>query len=155
MNMATKVEGFLQQSGLEYDTLTHEHSHSSLHTAHAAHIPEEQLAKSVILEDDLGYVMAVIPASSHVKLRELNKLLHRNMGLTTETNLAELFNDCEAGAIPPLGQAYGLQTIVDNKLDACSDVYFESGNHEELVHMRGDAFSQLMKKADHASICRH
>lgn len=155
MNMATKVEETLQQSGLDYDTLSHVHTHSSLHTAHAAHIPEEQLAKSVVLEDDLGYVVAVIPANSHVKIRELNKLLNRSMGLTTEANIASLFSDCETGAIPPLGLAYGLQTIVDNDLDECSDVYFESGNHEELVHMRGDAFSQLMKKADYASICRH
>ncbi len=99
--------------------------------------------------------MAVIPADSHVKIRELNKILNRNMGLATENEIPDLFTDCEPGAIPPVGQAYGMQTIVDNNLDACSDIYFESGNHEQLVHMNGVTFRQLMKNARYASICRH
>ena len=155
MKIAKTLEGYLAESGLEYDTLTHNHSQTSLNTAHAAHIPEEQLAKPVILVDDLGFVMAVIPANSHVKIRELNKLLKRNMGLATETELPELFSDCEPGAIPPVGEAYGVQTIVDNDLDESSDIYFEAGNHEALVHMHGDAFSQLMKHSQYGSICRH
>lgn len=155
MEMSKTLVGFLEKSGLEYDTLSHSHSQTSLNSAHAAHIPEEQLAKPVILEDDLGYVMAVIPANSHVKIRELNKLLKRNMGLATESELPDLFADCELGAIPPVGLAYGVQTIVDNDLDETNDIYFEAGNHEALIHMRGDAFSQLMKNAEYGAICRH
>ena len=155
MEMAKTLEGFLDMNGVEYDMLMHHHTDSSINSAHAAHIPESQLAKPVILEDVQGYVMAVIPADSHIKIRELNRLLDRNMGLATENEIPDLFKDCEPGAIPPVGQAYGMQTIVDNNLDACSDIYFESGNHEELVHMNGAAFRQLMKNAQYASICRH
>ena len=155
MEMAKTLEGFLDKNGVEYDILMHRHTDSSINSAHAAHIPEGQLAKPVILEDDQGYLMAVIPADSHVKIREINRLLGRNMGLATENEIPALFTDCEPGAIPPVGQAYGMQTIVDNDLDACSDIYFESGNHEQLIHINGVTFVQLMKVARHASICRH
>ncbi len=155
MEMAKRLEDFLEQNGVEYEMLRHRHTDSSINSAHAAHIPEAQLAKPVILEDAQGYVMAVIPANSHIKIRELNRLLDRNMGLATENEIPDLFTDCEPGAIPPVGQAYGMQTIVDNNLDKFSDIYFESGNHEQLVHMNGATFRQLMKNARHASICRH
>jgi Ala-tRNA(Pro) deacylase len=155
MEMAKRLEDFLKQNGVEYEMVMHRHTDSSINSAHAAHILEAQLAKPVILEDAQGYVMAVIPADSHIKIRELNRLLDRNMGLATENEIPDLFTDCEPGAIPPVGQAYDMQTIVDNNLDACSDIYFESGNHEQLVHMNGATFRQLMKNAQHASICRH
>lgn len=155
MEMAKTLKSFLEMNGVEYDVLMHRHTDSSVNSAHAAHIPEGQLAKPVILEDDKGYLMVVIPADNHVKIGEINRLLDRNMGLATEDEIPALFTDCEPGAIPPVGQAYGLQTIVDNDLDACSDIYFETGNHEQLVHLNGDAFRQLMKVARHASVCRH
>ncbi|MEN8213445.1 MAG: YbaK/EbsC family protein [Pseudomonadota bacterium] len=155
MEMAKTLKNFLEQQGVEYELLMHRHTDSSVNSAHAAHVPESQLAKPVILEDMQGYVMAVIPADHHVKIGELNRLLDRNMGLATESEIPDLFTDCEPGAVPPVGQAYGMQTIVDNSLDACSDIYFESGNHEQLVHMDGVAFGQLMKNARHASICSH
>lgn len=155
MKMAKTLEGFLDKNGVEYDMLMHRHTDSSINSAQAAHIPEGQLAKPVILEDSQGYLMAVIPANSHVKIREINRLLGRNMGLATENEIPALFTDCEPGAIPPVGQAYGMQTIVDNDLDVCSDIYFESGNHEQLIHLNGVTFRQLMTVARHASICRH
>ena len=33
--------------------------------------------------------------------------------------------DCEPGAVPPLGAAYGLDVVVDDSLTDHSDVYFE------------------------------
>jgi Ala-tRNA(Pro) deacylase len=99
--------------------------------------------------------MAVIPANAHVKIAELNRLLDRKMGLATEVELLPLFSDCELGAIPPIGQAYGIETIVDEGLDGCRDIYFESGNHTDLIHMKGKAFQELMIETRHAPICVH
>ena len=77
------------------------------------------------------------------------------MGLATETELADLFTDCEPGAIPPIGEAYGMTTVVDNNLDDCNDVYIEAGNHTDLLHISGNAFRQLVEHSRHASICVH
>jgi len=155
MTMATTLAQFLAQQGIDYDILPHRYTDTSLNSAQTAGIPANQMVKSVVLEDQLGYLMAVVPATEHVKIRELNKLLHRNVGLATEAELRELFSDCQLGAIPPVGQAYGLTTVVDNSLDQCQDIYFEAGDHEELIHIKGDDFRQLMKDAPHAPICMH
>jgi Ala-tRNA(Pro) deacylase len=155
MEISSTLECFLNEKGIAYSRLHHHHSSSSLSTAQEARVPGNEMAKPVILEDEQGYVMAVIPATRQLKIRELNRLLNRNLGLATEPELRTLFKDCELGAIPPVGQAYGLPTIVDSSLNDCCDIYLESGNHEDVIHVRDTEFRKLMRDARQASICLH
>jgi len=155
MEMASTLIKYLADNNLSYDKLSHPHTVTTLATARATRVPINAMAKSVILEDELGYVMAVVPASQHVKIREINVLLDRNLGLATESELRHLFIDCELGAIPPIGEAYGIQTVVDYSLDDCEDVYFEAGNHEDVIHVNCSTFNELMKNSEHAVLCMH
>ena len=68
----------------------------------------DQLAKGVVLEDDKGYVMAVVPSTHKIDMTILDRYLGRNLELATETELCQLFHDCEVGAIPPIGSALWL-----------------------------------------------
>jgi Ala-tRNA(Pro) deacylase len=57
--------------------------------------------------------------------------------------------------VPGLGQAYGLDVLVDDALLTQDDVYFEAGSHADLVHMTGEMFRGLMRSADHGEISKH
>jgi len=102
MAIAKTVKWFLDSHNLSYEVIQHPHTSSSEETADAAYIWGDQLAKSVVLEDERGYVMAVLPASRRVDLKKLRRKMHRKLELATETELGEIFRDCEIGAIPPL-----------------------------------------------------
>jgi Ala-tRNA(Pro) deacylase len=154
MAIAITLQEFLDKSGIEYDVLPHVHTETSLDTAQTTHISPEQVAKSVILEDEDGYLMAVIPASHHIELGQLSRQLQRRLGLATEDELASLFSDCDLGAIPPIGEAYQMEVIMDDSLEKCPDIYFEAGDHTDLIHVRGPAFRQLMQHARHGHFCR-
>jgi Ala-tRNA(Pro) deacylase len=148
MAIAIAVEDYMARHGLTtYDIIRHPQSHFSMETAELAHVPGECLAKSVILEDDDGYLMMVLPSTRHVKLGALSRDLQRQLRLATELELAQLFKDCEPGAIPPVGEAYGLETLIDESLADKPDVYFEAGNHQELIHVDGDSFMRMMASA--------
>ncbi len=149
MAIAMTVSSFLEQEGVDYDIVSHTHTASSAETAQAAHIPREQLAKSVILEDESGYIMAVLPATHRLKIGELNKLVQRKLGLATEPELGHLFADCDVGAVPAVGQAYKIETVWDETLGQMPDIYFEGGDHEQLVHMSGSQFRVLMHNTRH------
>jgi len=69
------------------------------------------------------------------------------LSLAHEDGVREVFRDCDHGAIPPVGMAYGTQTWLDDSLLAHADVYFEAGDHQELVHMSTDQFMELMADA--------
>lgn len=153
MAIGITLKKYLADNGIAYDILSHSHTSSSMNTAQSAHISGKNLAKSVILEDDDGYVMAVIPANEHLKFRKVNHALHRKMGMAIESELETLFTDCELGAIPAVGSAYSIDSIIDDRLADCADIYFEAGDHEELIHMKGSSYRKLMKDSQYAVIC--
>jgi Ala-tRNA(Pro) deacylase len=155
MSIAASVQTYLDREGMSYDTLHHAPTRDSMHSAQAAHIPGDRLAKCVVLEDDRGFLMAVIPATHKVDLGALHRMLDRNLGLATDRELMELFRDCEPGAVPPLGLAYGIETILDERLADPPDIYFEAGDHTALVHMQGSEFLRMMSSVPRARISYH
>jgi Ala-tRNA(Pro) deacylase len=155
MGMAAKLETYLQRMGVDYELLEHPYSNTSMMTAQQAHIHGDQLAKGVVLEDEQGYLMAVIPSTHRLQLGVLHNMMHRRLGLATERELGALFEDCDLGAVPAAGDAYGIQMIVDDSLSRQPDVYFEAGDHTVLVHMGEHEFHMLMANAEHGEISRH
>jgi len=155
MNISNKLKEFLDNNGAFYEILPHHYTESSMDTAQTARIPGDNIAKSVILEDDNGYLMAVIPATHHVQLGQLGHQLNRHLGLATEQELSRLFSDCEVGAIPPIGQAYGMEVVMEDCLANCSDIYFEAGDHTDLIHMSGKDFQKIMRNAAHGQFSQH
>jgi Ala-tRNA(Pro) deacylase len=155
VTIAASVEGYLAREGVGYGTILHEPTRDSSHSAQAAHIPGDRLAKCVMLADDQGYLMAVIPATHKVDLGALHRALNRNLGLATDRELVELFKDCEPGALPPLGRAYGIDAIIDESLVDSPDIYFEAGDHRALVHLDGSDFQKVMGNVLRGRISHH
>jgi Ala-tRNA(Pro) deacylase len=149
MAVAETVQQFLEQHTVEYDLVPHPHTGSSHETAEAAHVSEDHIAKAVIVRDASGYAMVVVPGGNWVEVEHLRKELNRDLHLASEDELAGLFDDCEPGAVPPLGPAYGLETFLDETLASLADVYFESGDHEQLVHVAGSDFRTLLGGVRH------
>lgn len=147
MSIAKTVIDCLQRDRVSYDVLSHPHTVSALEAAESVSIPADRLAKAVMLRDKRGYVMAVVPASRYVSVKALSRKLRRTLALAQEEVLAPVFKDCARGAIPPLGPAYGIQTMVDDSLVGQPEVYFEAGDHEELIRVSGDQFVALLKQA--------
>lgn len=108
MSMSPTLQDCLRSKGSRYEVVRHPYSHSSIETAAAAHIPGDRLAKTVLLEDEHGYVAAVLPSTYAVQLSELWSKTGRRLALATEVELRELFKDCDVGALPPICMAYGM-----------------------------------------------
>lgn len=155
MALAKTVEHYLDDNNVSYDLLPHSRTSTSIKTASAAHVPAHQIAKGVMLEDEAGYVMAVLPADRRVHLGAVREQLGRRMGLATEPELGPMFKDCAPGAVPPVGEAYGIETVLDDELAEGGDVYFEAGDHEELVHLERESFLILHGQARRGHFSRN
>lgn len=154
MAIASTVRQYLDAAGIHYDVVEHPYTASSMQTAAAAHVPGDHVAKGVVLEDDQGCIVAVIPATHYVELGRLDESLHRHLRFAPEDKIASLFRDCEVGAVPAVGEAYGYKTIWDDSLVQSGEVYFEAGDHTDLVHIKGSDLQQMLAKADHGRISR-
>ncbi len=155
MAIALTLKQYLEHCNIDYDVVRHKPTSNSMDTAAVAHVPGDRLIKSVILKDDTGFLMAVLPSTYHVKLGALDRQLRRHLGLVTEDELGELFSDCELGAIPPVGNAYHVDTIIDKRVMDHSDIYFEAGDHTQLIRMNSESFKRLMVDATQGEFTQH
>ena len=138
MAISRTLHDFLAARHSQYEVLPHPRTAASGATAQAAHVPGRRFAKAVVVEDDTGYTLAVLPSTHHVSLTELGAALERRpLRLANETELAPLFNDCALGALPALGAAFQLPTVIENELDEQPDIYFEAGNVDGRVKRVG------------------
>jgi Ala-tRNA(Pro) deacylase len=154
MAMAMSLRAYLESHPLHYSVVSHDYTESSQRAAAAAHQTGHKVAKSVLLKDEQGYLLAVLPATHRLHLGELHHLLDRRLGLATEAEVGALFGDCAVGAIPPAGTLYQVETIVDETLLAQDDIYFEAGDHEQLIHMNRQDFTKLLGNAMRARFSR-
>lgn len=145
--MSISLHDYLDSIDSSYRVITHDKSLSSAHTASTSHISGKKLAKGVLLRSDNGYLLAVIPSNRKVDLSKISHITHQRLGLATEEDITEIFNDCDPGAIPPIGQAYGLDMLVDDRLIDSDDLYCEGGDHESLIHISSNEFRYVMQGA--------
>ena len=155
MAIAPTFQKYLATKNVLYDIVAHEPTMSSMRTAEACRISGDRIAKGVVLRDEYGYVLAILPASHHIRLDDLRTQLGLDVELAAEYEIEELFDDCLPGAIPPAGECYGLDTMIDDSIEELPEVYLEGGDHETLVHMSHAQFASLTATARHGCFSVH
>jgi Ala-tRNA(Pro) deacylase len=155
MTIASKLKEHLTKAGVSYEVITHAETPSSSRTAQAAHVPGDRLAKAVLLRDDQGWLLAVVPSTHRVDLDLIRAATSRQVELATEEQIGQVFSDCQVGAVPPIGAAYGLATLLDEALANQPEVYLEAGDHTRVVRVSGVDFAKLMSGAQTGSFGHH
>jgi len=153
MTIAATLKRFLDDRGIAYQVMTHAPTSSAIETAAVTHVSGNRIAKAVLLTDDHDmFIMAVLPANHHLELRALCDRLGVKLRFAREAEMVKVLADCELGAIPAMGPAYGLRVVWDDALKSAGDVYFEGGDHMSLVRISGPDFMKIMGNAEHGVI---
>ncbi|WCE28652.1 aminoacyl-tRNA deacylase [Vibrio sp. SCSIO 43137] len=148
MTMSTRLDHYLAKHHIPYKTVEHSHSNSSIHSAVVSRIPAMNVAKGIVLEDHEGrHLMAVLPANAKISFTALNEELHANFHMVKEREVYRFFEDCENGAVPPIGGAYHMAMVCDDSLMELDNVYLEAGDHETLIKLDQQAFRKLMSNS--------
>src|SRR5215469_11567807 len=149
MSIAPTLQRYLTAENIEYDVIPHDPTVSSARTAEACRISGDRLAKAIVLRINAGYMLAVLPASHHLRLSDLKDQLGVNVEMAEEPEIDPLFPDCAHGAVPPLGHCYALPLIVDDSFEAQPEIYIEACDHETLLRISHEQFARLMVNARH------
>jgi Ala-tRNA(Pro) deacylase len=151
MSIAPTLQRYLEAESIQYDVIVHEPTMSSTRTAEACRISGNCLAKGIVLRrGSSDYVLAVLPASHHIHLADLRKQLGDDIQMAKEAEIDPLFPDCAHGAVPAVGQCYGLPLVIDDNLEMLPQVYMEAGDHQTLIRMDHSQFAHLTAGAPHA-----
>jgi len=146
MAILKKLEEMLEQSKVRFEIFEHPLAYTAQEIVAGQHIPGNQLAKVVVLEVDGALVMAVIAGNHKISLDTARVSLGTSrVRLAREDEFTAHFPDCEAGAMPPFGNLFGLRVIVDPALAKDEFIYFNAGNHVQTMRLRYQDFLALVK----------
>ena len=146
MAIVERLEGVLKKNNIPYKTIKHQEAYTAQEIAAAMHVPGQDLAKVVMVKAKDRYIMAVVPASWRIDFRKFKDVLHeKDVRLATEEEFKTVFPDCEAGAEPPFGNLYNIETYVDKSLAEDKHIFFNAGNHYETVVMDYTDYDKVVR----------
>lgn len=139
---------YLQRNNVAFQVIDHELTFTAHQTALAAHVPDSELAKAVIVKVDSQFWMTVCRADARVSESALRQTLAaKHVQLAHEDDLTQLFPDCQIGAMPPFGNLYGLPVILDEELARDEEIVFNACSHTKAVRMKFADFKRLVHPA--------
>jgi Ala-tRNA(Pro) deacylase len=146
MPMNARVQSLLEGSHVPYEVLAHPLAFTAQGVAHASHVSGWQMAKVVLVRPSSGPpLMAVLPAACRLDLRHFEEVSgSQRLALVSESEMHDVFPDCETGAMPPFGNLYGLPVFVDAHLAREKQLVFQAGNHREAVRVCYADFERLV-----------
>jgi len=140
-----KLREFLDQNDVKYVSISHSPAYTAQEIAASAHVPGQELAKTVMVKLDGAMAMAVLPASFKVDLDQLRAAAGADVvELATEDEFKGLFPGCEPGAMPPFGNLWNMPVFACETLADDVEIAFNAGSHTELVRLLFDDFARLV-----------
>ena len=129
------ITEFLDATGIAYEVVEHEPTMSATAEARETHRPQEQVAKTLVLQDGGGYALAVVPASERLDIHKLRVLLGatKSLRLATEAEIARDFPTLEVGAAPPFGPMLPRAEVIDRRLLEEDRIVCAGGDHRHSV----------------------
>ena len=103
MAVAPTVQKYLKDRNIEYEAIPHQATTTSSRTAEVCGVSGNCLAKGIVLRTGQGYMLAVVPASHHLRLAEVATQLGKGVGLAAEEEIERLL------AIAP---RYGIEILL-------------------------------------------
>lgn len=145
----------LARQQVSYEVIPHQRTQSAGEEAAAVGVAPTEVAKTLILATDEGFVRAVVPGSERLDLTKARALVGggKHTRLATEAELAGSYPMFELGAVPPFGGPTGDRVIVDAQLPEHEFVVLDAGSHSESVRMRTSDLLNLAG-AEIADLCR-
>lgn len=146
---------WLESRGIEHEVHEHTLAYTAMETARAEGVDPHSFAKVVGIETDDGRrVLLVVDATDHVSLTKASRELEtRHVRLLEEAELTQLAPGCDAGAIPAVGELFGVPMLADFAVRDDRDISFNAGTHRYSVRVDRAAWEKAtgVKYADLAS----
>jgi Ala-tRNA(Pro) deacylase len=135
----------LELRGIRFEELHHPEVYTAQEVAQREHFSGHRVAKVVVVMVDGQPFELILPASRHVNLEAVRKVLNAGeVRLATEEEMRQFFTDCEVGAIPALRYWEKVGVLMDRSLDVEGDILFQAGTHRDAVRLRFGDWYELV-----------
>jgi len=137
MAIHERVKEYLDRSGVSYEPFSHPKVFSCIEEAQALGIDAGEIAKTLVVKIKDKRALVVLPGSLRLDIRKLKDITESGqVRLLTEDEMGTEFPEFEIGAIPPLGELFGLLVYLDRRLLDHETIIFTGGTHTDSIKMK-------------------
>jgi Ala-tRNA(Pro) deacylase len=126
-----------------FEPLPHPPAFSANKLAKYLRVSGSQVAKAVLLYGSEGFLLAILPATHRIDVKQLGEALGSSVRLATAQEIAWIFRDCEWGVVPPFGALYGLRTVLEDSISPDATMVFETQTHVEAIRLKCGDYERL------------
>ena len=145
-----RVQQTLREAGVPFAVLEHAPVSTSEEAARVRGTPLEEGAKALVMRAGDRDVHLVLPAHCKVDNAAIRAILGtRTLRFATPDELLAI-TGCVPGAVPPLGNLFGLPVYLDEQLTQRERVVFNAGSNTVSITM----LSADLVRVSAATVCR-
>lgn len=146
-----QIRDLLTQNGCWFETFEHEPVRTSEEAARTRPgYSLQQGAKAIVVrakrsKTQKWFVMLVLPADLRFDNSKVKELLDaKDIRFATPTEIAKLTNGIELGGVPPFGNLFDVDVVVDPKLFENDRIVFNAGDRRFSVAMKSADYKELV-----------
>lgn len=141
-----RLEEYFIRNDVGFAEQHHPTAFTAQEVAASDHVSGRIVAKVVMVWAEGRLAMLVVPAPKRVDFAKAAMALGAaDLRLAREEEFAELFPDCEPGAMPPFGNLYGVPVYTDRALAENLNLVLQAGTHTETMGIRFDDYERLVR----------
>lgn len=134
---------FLADHQVDFEPVLHAPAFTANNLAKYLRISGRHVAKAVLLYGSEGFLLAILPATHRIDVKQLGDELGGPIRLASDQEMAWMFRDCEWGVVPPFGALYGLQTVLEDSISPDATMVFETQTHVEAIRLKCRDYERL------------
>jgi Ala-tRNA(Pro) deacylase len=146
MSALERLRSYLDRQEVAYQLREHPEAFTIQEIAALEHVAGRRMAKVVMVLAGEQLLMLVLPAPARVDFERLGAVVGGgDLRLAHEEEFAPAFPDCDAGAMPPFGNLYGVPVYVDQALAEDGWIVFQAGTHRHTMELAYADFQRLVE----------
>lgn len=150
--LTKQITELLQSNNMWFETFEHEPVRTSeeaakIRTGYSLH----QGAKAIIIrvkisDSNKKFAMLVFPGDLHFNNDKVKKLFGaKDIRFATEEEVGRITDGVLPGGVPPFGNLFNLEVVVDPQLLQNEKIVFNAGDRSFSVGMRSEDYKTLVK----------
>ena len=148
MSIPKKVLNFLEKERAKHEAVKHKTVYTAFDRAATLKVPEKIVGKTLVMRVDKKVALVLIPANKNLDISKLGKTAKaKKINFIKEAWIKKNLKGVKIGAIPPLGNLWGLPTFIDKSLVSLPKIILNSGDYSLSIKLKGTALRKLIPDA--------
>lgn len=145
MGIPQKIINFLDKSKVKYKILEHKTVFTAFDKSQTLKVSPKIIGKTLVLKIDKELFLILIGANKFLDLKKLKKKIHgEKIDFASEKLIKNKIKGVKVGAIPPFGNLWKMQTLVDNSLKREKKIILNSGDWNFSIEISPKALEKLV-----------